>query len=336
MRRQEQQRLVLEGALAAHVDRLERVGPVVRDVPVELLVLGLVDLVPRARPERLHRVERLLLAGGRAVLAGLVDSHPDRPRDEVGVALDDLADRPLGGVVVQVVVGVDRLEVQRDRGALGRVLDLLDRVGALARGLPAGAAGLPGAAGQQRHPVGDHEGRVEADAELADQLLGRGGVGGLAQLAQQLGGAGLRDRADQADHLVAVHADAVVPHSERTGVLVDLDLDVQVGGVRRQFLVDERLQPQLVQRVGRVRDQFAQEDVLVRVDRVHHQLQQLTSLGLELQRLDAVAHTDSLSSGGPTAERIRGVTAAARTGRPGNPLVQPVDGLMCSGPHFCA
>ncbi|GAB3086614.1 hypothetical protein GCM10027186_54230 [Micromonospora schwarzwaldensis] len=48
---------------------------------------------------------------------------------------------------------------------------------------------------------------------------------------------------------------------------------------------------------------------------MHHQLQQLTCLGLELQRLDPVAHTDSLHRGGATAERIRGVTATAPTGR---------------------
>ena len=43
---------------------------------------------------------------------------------------------------------------------------------------------------------------------------------------------------------------------------VDLDLDVQVGHVGVEVLVPERLQPQLVQRVGGVGDQLAQEESL--------------------------------------------------------------------------
>src|SRR3712207_7536272 len=50
------------------------------------------------------------------------------------------------------------------------VLDRLDRVRALAGRLPAGALGLPGPPRDERDPVGHHEGRVEADPELPDQL----------------------------------------------------------------------------------------------------------------------------------------------------------------------
>ena len=69
------------------------------------------------------------------------------------------------------------------------------------------------------------------------------------------------------------------------GLLVGLELDVQVGHVGAELVVAERSEPQLVQRVGGVGDQLAQEDVLVRVDRVDHQLQQLAGLRLELERL---------------------------------------------------
>ena len=59
-----------------------------------------------------------------------------------------------------------------DVGAARRLLDGLDGVVAFARALPAHAvsARRAGAAGHQRDPVGDDEGRVEADAELADEL----------------------------------------------------------------------------------------------------------------------------------------------------------------------
>ena len=106
--RDEEQGLVLEGALRLHVDDLERVGPVVADVPVELVVLLVVDLRARPRPERLHRVERVgRLAGG----------HPDRERDEVGVLLDDLPDLAFVGVVEERVLLVGRPQVHGDRGA---------------------------------------------------------------------------------------------------------------------------------------------------------------------------------------------------------------------------
>ena len=139
--------------------------------------------------------------------------------------------------------------MQGDRRPLRRVLHLFDGVGALTRGLPARTAGIAGLAGDERDPVGDHERRVEAHAELADQFPGGRGVPRLPQFAQQLRGAGAGDRADQPDHLVTAHADAVVADGQGALLRVDLDLDVQVGSVDLEVLVDHRLDPQLVQGV---------------------------------------------------------------------------------------
>ncbi len=97
--------------------------------------------------------------------------------------------------------------------------------------------------------VGDHERRVEADAELADQALRRLRVLGLLDLGQQAGGAGLGDGADQVDDVLAAHADAVVPHRQGPGRLVDLQRDVQVGGVGFEVGVGEGFQAELVEGV---------------------------------------------------------------------------------------
>ena len=67
--------------------------------------------------------------------------------------------------------------------------------------------------------IGDHEGRVEADAELADQA---GAVLGLGQPGEKGFGAGTRDGAEIVDQLLPVHADAVVDHRKRAGLLVGL------------------------------------------------------------------------------------------------------------------
>ncbi len=280
---QEQQRLVLERALGREPDRRERRLPVVADVPVELGVLLLRHVLLRPGPQRLARVD------GLGVVAG---AHADRPGDEVRPARHDAAHHARVRVVVQRVVRVDGLEMQRHRRALRQVGRVADRVGALPGRLPPHAGRGPGAAGDQLDAVGDHERGVEADAELADQLGGllgrRAGVPRLPHGGEHLGGAGLRDRPDQLDDLVTAHPDAVVADGQGAGLGVGLDLDVQVGRVDVEILVLVGRQAQLVKRVRRVGDQLAQEDVLRRVDRMDHQLQQLPGLGLELDRLARV------------------------------------------------
>jgi hypothetical protein len=83
------------------------------------------------------------------------------------------------------------------------------------------------------------------------------------------------------DHLVAAHADAVVRNGDGFRILVERDLDLQFVVVAVQGIVVDRLEAQLVGGVGSVRNQFAQEDFLVRVQGVNHQLQQLFYFCLE-------------------------------------------------------
>src|SRR5262249_6836882 len=149
----------------------QRVGPVVRDVAVELLVLGVGDLALGPVPDRLHRVEGLVLEdlGVGRLFAVAPALHPGRIGGGVGGALGDLLDDVLGGVVA-AVLGVVGLEVEGDGGARAFALGVAEGVGAVAGGFPARGVGLAGAARDQGDLVGDHERGVEADAELADQL----------------------------------------------------------------------------------------------------------------------------------------------------------------------
>ena len=247
LRRQVQQRVRLDRALDLDRQRLQRVVPIVRDVAVELAVLVVGDLALRAVPDRLHRVERVL-------------SEADRIGDEVRVALHDLAEQRLAGVVAQRALGVLGLEVERDRGPAGRALGVLDRVRTVPGRHPARRLGLAGLAGDQLDLAGDHERRVEADAELADQLRRHllPGLHGVEELAR----AGLRDRADVLHDLRARHPDPVVP--DREGALrgVGLELDLERAPTA-QLRPGQLLESQLVERVRGVRHQLAQEDVLV-------------------------------------------------------------------------
>ena len=72
-------------------------------------------------------------------------------------------------------------------------------------------------------------------------------------------------------------------------VAVGLDADVRLAA-RRQVGAGQPLEAELVDRVGRVRDQLAQEDVLVGVERMDHEVEQLLDLGLELVTLGGLAH----------------------------------------------
>ena len=62
---------------------------------------------------------------------------------------------------------------------------------------------------------------------------------------------------------------------QRAGLGVGRDADRQRPAVAQQLGLGDRLVAQLVAGVGCVRDQLAQEDVAFRVDRMHHQAQQL-------------------------------------------------------------
>ena len=135
-----------------------------------------------------------------------------------------------------------------------------------------------GAAAGDDDALGDHERGVKSDAELADQA---GAVLGLGQARQKGLGAGTRDGAEIVDQLLPVHADAAVDDAERIGFLVRHDADSGRVAVADQIGGRDRLVAQLVAGVRRVRDQFAQENVGLRIDRMHHQVQQFGDLGLE-------------------------------------------------------
>ena len=68
--------------------------------------------------------------------------------------------------------------------------------------------------------VGDHEGAVEADAELADEVGVLFGVAG--ELREEVLGAGAGDGAEVGDEVLLVHADAGVGDGEGVVCFVEL------------------------------------------------------------------------------------------------------------------
>src|SRR5438105_412086 len=137
----------------------------------------------------------------------------------VGVFLQDGYEAPARQEVVLAFA-----QVQGHFGAALRTVDRLDRVLAFLPGhvaFPAHALGRrqTRATCRQGHLVGDDERRVEADAELADQVRVLRLVAG--QRIEELTRTGPGDRADVGYDFVARHADAVVGDCNRAGFRIE-------------------------------------------------------------------------------------------------------------------
>ena len=277
----EEQGGVLDPPFGVQVDGVPGIARHVGDMVVELAVLVLADLAPRPAPERRALVDHLLLAA--LVL------EPDRQADMVGVGLDDGADAERLQELPRLLA-----QVELDAGAACGVGLGRDGEGARPVRAPAPALGLVRPAGHDLDALRDHEGGVEAHAELADEPGGQPGrsvlrvllvrpVAGLrlGHLLDERLGARARDGAEIVDQLVVAHADAVVGDRQHAGLVVGRDRHLERGIVAEQVGLRDRRVAQLVARVGCVGDQLAQEDLLVAVERVGHEAEQLADLGLE-------------------------------------------------------
>ena len=130
--------------------------------------------------------------------------------------------------------------------------------------------------------VRDHEHRVETDAELPDQV-GQRRVGRalVLQLLQKVRRAGLGNRAQVFDQLVAVHTDAVVGDRQGPLLPINREPDGQLALVLIEALVGECLEAQLLSRIGGVGDKFTQENLLVGIERANNEIENAGNLGLE-------------------------------------------------------
>ena len=274
------------------MDPGERVLPVARDVLVEGDVLIVVDLAGAAGPQR-------------GVLVGPLVADDDRPLHVVAVLGDDLA-QSVGVAVLDRLVA----QVQDHVGAAVSAVAVGQLVGLAAVAHPVDRGGV----GQGREAahldlLGHHERRVEADAELADQALGR--LAALFEHVREGLGARARDRAEVLDRLGAGQADAVVADRDGLLVLVDGDLDAGLAGGGAQVGARQALETGPVQRVARVADQLAEEDLAVGVEAVGDQVQDLADVRLEAMAL----HGGSSGHSGPHDRLCAGMGGARRSRR---------------------
>src|SRR5215831_11857334 len=159
---------------------------------------------------------------------------------------------------------------------------LLDRELALALRGPTPPLILARLATQDFDLVGDHEGRIKADTELSDQAHILARVTG--QLTDKRSGAGAGDCAEVLYQLLAVHADAVIRHNQGAGRFVGSQDDPVICVTFGQCRFGQRGITQPVASVGCIRDQLAQEDLFLAVERVRDYLEEAADFRLEASR----------------------------------------------------
>ena len=260
------------------MEHLLGILPVVELCLVEFVVLFGLDVLPVFLPERNHGVECFLFLGFDGLLVvgrirdGLGDHHLDRIADIVAVLLDEFADLVFFKIFrVLHIIGII-LEIEGDAGAGFGFVAFGDGVAVVAFRLPAVGGVTVDGTGFDRNLLCDHEGAVEADTKLADDV--DIGVGGLVELFLEVGGAALGDGAEVLFEFVLVHADAAIFNDELARILIAFDPDPEIVFVDAFGIIGQREIPALVEGVGRIGNEFAQEDFLICVDGVDHQIEQ--------------------------------------------------------------
>ena len=208
---------------------------------VEFVVVLILELGGVLFPQRLGVVDDpwdlnllfLLLAFG--LLPFFLVAETYRHRQELAVFFQQVQDPDL----IQELFCVIR-DVQDDIRAALRLFPLFKREFGVAVALPVHCGSILIGFCEYLHTVRHHEGGIESEAEMADQL----GRVSLLVFVQELAGSGKCYVVDVALHLVGGHADALVGDDEQLFLLIktdfnggvaDLPLDLAHGGQCLEF-----------------------------------------------------------------------------------------------------
>ena len=291
VRRDKQHRGVGHCTLNARMDVTKRRLIVKKLLRIEIVVVLVLQLLLGFLPDRDHGVQGcvfgILFPLGLVVIpcirrlllhARTGHVHLDRIADVVGVFFD----QTLYAVRFKKFVVVFGFGVVLDgEDDLRAVLCLFTgRHGVAVRAvrLPAVCAVAADRTGNDLNVLCDHEGGVETDTELANDV----NVVLLFVLSLEGKRAGARDGAEIALELLSGHAAAVVLDDEAAVRLVESQLDGERIARDARFAFLHRVIVEFIGGIRCIRDQLAQENLLVRINRVDHQVKQTLGLCLEL------------------------------------------------------
>ena len=295
-------------------DGARRIIKVVERGLVELVVVLLLDIGAALLPDRCHGIDGLellvvlvlglvIVAGvlGLGFLAALGHHHLNRVAHIVAVLLNQALEAPLGQeaiVGLGLAVGVELLVLAQRQDDIGTVLStlaILDGVALKTVGLPNVGGILAISAADDLHVAGNHKGGVETHAKLTDDV----DIGALllSVLGLKLLGARMGDGAQVALELLGGHADTVIRNSDGTGIFIKGDTNGQVTLVELDTRILKALKVELVDGIARVGDKLAQEDFLIGVDGVDHEVEQFFALGLKLTHVQSFRATPARKNG---------------------------------------
>ena len=298
-------------------DGARRILKVVERRLVELVVVLLLDIGAALFPDRCHGIDGLellvVLVLGRAVIASILGlglladlghHHLDRVAHIVAVLLNQALEAPLGQeaiVGLGLAVGIELLVLAQRQDNIGTVLGalaVLDGITLKTIRLPHVGGILAISAADDLHVAGDHKGGVETHAKLTDDV----DIGTLllGVLSLKLLGAGMGDGAQIALELLGGHADTVIRNGDGTGIFIKGNTDGQVALVELDTRILQALKVELVDGIARVGDKLAQEDFLIGVDGVDHEVEQFFALGLKLTHVQSFRATP-VRKNGPVA-----------------------------------
>ena len=218
------------------------------------------------------------------LLASLLNKV-NRHRNGIGMLGDDTA-QPVTLCKFMAV----RIQMQNDTGAVrGSLLRCQrgDLIGAFAVRGPAKRLRAASLAGFHHHVFGHHEGRIKANAKLADQIKAGFFTCAGFQLFQKIFGAGAGNGAQGADQISLVHADAIVGNGQAVIGLIGGDGDGKAVRLAQQGRILHGVIAQLLAGIRCIGNEFAQENIALGINRMHHQMQKFGHVGCESLRFDS-------------------------------------------------
>ena len=273
----------------------------------ELVVFFLFDIGLILRPERLHGVQRAAFDGLNLLSAFdflafivlrrffMLEVHLDGVAHIIAVLLDEAFQRVVFRKVAFGIITEEFL-AQRNRDARAALVTVtfFNAVGTVTRGFPTRTFLFACLAGFDDHFFGNHECRVETNTELTDEFLvgiafaALAGFLGFFELFHKCLGAGLGNGTDIFNHFLTAHADTIIANGQGMIFLIRFEEDFVAVVTFQNVTVGQAGKMHLVNRIGCVGDKLPQENLVIRVNGMNHEVQQL--FGFRLKFMGFFSH----------------------------------------------
>ena len=297
--RNEKECRIFDGPFGFGMEDFHRVFPFKELVLEKFLVFFRFDVRLIACPQGLHGVEspRFYVFFFRRIFYDLAIGilgfffyrviHGDRIADVVGILFDQAGNLVAVRVVFFLVAAIKvTAQMQDDGRTVFRFFTFVQRVLAIACRFPLVGLAFTSLTGNDRNGVGDHKSRIKTNTKLANHILISDFAIcflGFFQLFQEGLGTGFGNRTEILNQVVTVHAQTIIGNSQSMGVCIRCDMDFKTRIAFEQIAVRQRFIVQFIDRIRGIGNQFPQENFMIRINGMDHQVQQLFRFRLEFK-----------------------------------------------------